>query len=517
MAIYSLSTSSIKRGNGRSAVAAAAYRAGSEIVNERTGMIHDYTRKSGVEHVEIFTRKGIPAPDMSGLWNAAEAAEKRKDGRTAREVLVALPAELDADQRLALARELTADLVDRYGVAAQLAVHAPDRGGDQRNHHAHVLLTTRTYGHDGLGKKGQLEWSGTQCRKAGVIKPADELKMLRERWADMQNRALKRAAVVARVDHRSLADQSVDRVPQIHIGPMGTEQMRRGTPEQSERAMTNLAIIDGNQEVAELRQQVAFEKAEQHVEQKHQLQIRAEMRALYSTQQRLYDEREAREEAEWKNWLERPEVCSATGRIYTEAAVDACIQRERALLENQPPAPPAPWPPVHDPEVEMIKRAAAKPAAAPAKPSPMAKTVVDVPDEVQMATERVVDIDEDTVAEWYAERKRALPESESRPPAPPEPTFDAQKRAFEIIRMPTADERAEALREVMFDLDMFDALQQALETLMTGLTGEFLPEGERLRSELLSFDEGSAKRSPPERDQEELVQAPRNGSEGPGF
>ena len=125
MALYSLSTSAISRKAGRSAVTAAAYRAGVELVDERTGVVHDYTRKRGVEHVELMVPEGITLDSPSALWNAAEAAEKRKDGRPAREILVALPAELDADQRTVLAREITRDLVDRYGVAAQLAIHAP--------------------------------------------------------------------------------------------------------------------------------------------------------------------------------------------------------------------------------------------------------------------------------------------------------------------------------------------------------------------------------------------------------
>ena len=343
MALYSLSVKPISRKDGRSATASAAYRAASEIVDERTGLVHDYTRKRGVEHVELFAQAGITLDDPASLWNAAESAEKRKDGRTAREVLVALPAELDADQRTALAREMTRELVERYGVAAQLAIHAPDKAGDQRNHHAHILLTTRRYNHDGLGAKSQLEWSATQCKKHKVAKPQGELKALRERWADMQNAALKRADCVARVDHRSLAAQGIDRAPEVHQGGYATDMIRQGTPEQSDRAMLNLSIIDTNVEVQSLRvrldteravqewteitpvtprlttpelpdpvpspaadaelaltQQSArmdvLERVEQHIGHKHQLQIRADLRSLERAQQRV-QQRQA-EEAE---------------------------------------------------------------------------------------------------------------------------------------------------------------------------------------------------------------------------
>lgn len=521
MALFTLQTSSIKRGKGRSAIAAAAYRAGAEIVHERRDLVHDYTRKRGVEHVEVFTRQGIPAPDISELWNAAEAAEKRKDARTAREVLVALPAELDGSQRLALAREVSADLAERYGVAAQLAVHAPDAGGDQRNYHAHILLTTRAYGHDGLGKKAQLEWSGTQCRKYGVAKPADELYGMRERWSAMQNEALERANIAARVDHRSLVEQGIDRAPQIHVGNYGTQMIRAGTPEESERASLNLEIIDTNREVQHLRDRLDAERAiaewsevapapatgasipddpapapgvddqltlarqslwqdaEDHIGQRHWLQIRADRRSLARTQQRLDEEREERE---WAEWISQPGVCSATGRLYTENAVDVCIQRERALPQNQPPPGGMTFEEIAE---KLEKKAQPKPQAP--EPAP-AKSKAPEP-------------------------APAKPEPK---PTPAPPAFDAEARAREVIQMDSPDERAGALREVMSDLDMFEALQQALEPFMIGLTGELLPEGERLRAELLPPDEDFAQ-SAPERDQEEPVPAPRSGPDGPGL
>ncbi|WP_280564981.1 MULTISPECIES: MobQ family relaxase [unclassified Chromohalobacter] len=246
MAIYSLSTKPMNRKGGRSAVAAAAYRSGGELADERTGVVHDYTRKRGVEHDEIVTRDGVPGPERESLWNQAEAAEKRKDARVAREYVVALPHELDADQRLALARELAGELSERYGVAVDLAVHAPDRDGDERNHHAHLLATTRAYGHDGLGDKAAIEWSDQKRREAGLDRGADEVKAIRQRWEGMANDALERAQVAERIDCRSLADQGINRVPQIHVGPMGTEMERRGVPEQSDRASLNLEIQAAN-------------------------------------------------------------------------------------------------------------------------------------------------------------------------------------------------------------------------------------------------------------------------------
>ena len=128
MAIYHLSMKPISRGSGRSAVAAAAYRAAEVLENERDGLVHDFTRRSGVEHAEIVLPAGVAADwarDRSALWNAAEAAEKRKDARVAREIEVALPHELD---RRAAARSdagFARELADRYGVAVDFAIHSP--------------------------------------------------------------------------------------------------------------------------------------------------------------------------------------------------------------------------------------------------------------------------------------------------------------------------------------------------------------------------------------------------------
>ena len=102
MAIFHLSVKTISRSAGRSATAAIAYRTGSRIVDERTGIIHDYTRKSGVEHSEIFLPQNSPdwASNRETLWNAVEQKENRRNSTVAREFELAFPAELDGKQRL---------------------------------------------------------------------------------------------------------------------------------------------------------------------------------------------------------------------------------------------------------------------------------------------------------------------------------------------------------------------------------------------------------------------------------
>ena len=146
MAIYHCVTKPLARSSGRSAVAAAAYRSADRLLDERQGIEHDYTRRSGVEYTELVLPESAGAWSRATLWNAAEMAEKRKDARTAREWEIALPAELGAAQRRELAVRFARGLATKYGCAVDVAVHAPDREGDQRNWHAHLLATTRKGG-----------------------------------------------------------------------------------------------------------------------------------------------------------------------------------------------------------------------------------------------------------------------------------------------------------------------------------------------------------------------------------
>jgi hypothetical protein len=193
-----LDVSTISRAAGRSAVAAAAYRAGTMLVDARTGIEHDYRRKRGVVETFIAAPDGCDwITDRKTLWDAAEAAESRKNSVVAREWLVALPDALDAPQRASLARALAVELVTRFGVAVDVAVHAPSKQGDQRNHHAHLLTTTRTAGPEGLGDKTRI----LDAAKTG----GPEIEAMRAWWAGTVNDALAAAQSAARIDHRRKA------------------------------------------------------------------------------------------------------------------------------------------------------------------------------------------------------------------------------------------------------------------------------------------------------------------------
>jgi len=219
MAIYIFVAKIRSRSKGQSAPAGAAYISGERILDERTGLVHDFRRRrDGVAHAEILVPEGAPvwATDRARLWNAVEKAEKRSDAQLNRELVLNLPHELSPAQRVDLLRAfLTTEFVAK-GMVADFAIHLPDRKGDQRNHHAHVMLTMRVVTRHGFGKKQRLWNEGA------------ELARWRKRWADHVNEALERAGLQQRVDDRSLAARGIDTEPEPKIGPIATEMERRG-------------------------------------------------------------------------------------------------------------------------------------------------------------------------------------------------------------------------------------------------------------------------------------------------
>lgn len=251
MAIYHLAMKPISRASGRSAVAAAAYRASQKLTNERDGQTHDFTARRGVEHTEIVLPEGVEAEwaqDRSTLWNAAEFAEARKDARVAREVEVALPHELTPEQRLALTREFARGLADRYGVAVDFAIHSPHGDTDVRNHHAHILLTTRKVEREGLGEKSEMELENKRLMALGLPTSHDQLRDIRLDWEDRANRHLALAGHDLRIDHRSHQACGLEIEPTQHMGVHATQMDRRGKSvvrarQDEEQAQRNARLI----------------------------------------------------------------------------------------------------------------------------------------------------------------------------------------------------------------------------------------------------------------------------------
>jgi hypothetical protein len=252
MATYHLSAKPISRSAGRSATAAAAYRAGAEITDERTGQVHDYTKKSGVLFTKIVLPVGDTA-DRAAFWNGIEAHHKRGDAVLAREVEVSLPTELTPEQRQALAVGFARELADRYGVAADLALHAPRTVTDKElaanpdmhhetdvigrrhngNWHAHIMLSACHVSPTGeLGKKA-VELDPIHCQRAKIENMADRERV---RWEQLANGALERAGHSQRIDHRSHAERGIAKAPSKHLGPTAAGFERR-TGEKSNKRL----------------------------------------------------------------------------------------------------------------------------------------------------------------------------------------------------------------------------------------------------------------------------------------
>ncbi len=236
MAIFHLSVKVISRASGRSAVAASAYRAAERLHDERLDRDHDFTNKDGVVHSEVMLPEGAPPEfaDREKLWNAVEAAEKRKDAQLSREVEFAIPRELNKSQGIALARDFVkAEFVDK-GMIADLNVHWDIGKDGLAKPHAHVMLTMREVGKDGFGAKVR-DWN-----------KAELVEQWRERWAEHVNQRLAELDIDARVDHRTLEAQGIALEPQDKIGPAASRIGGRGL--EAERIEEHRAIAQRNGE-----------------------------------------------------------------------------------------------------------------------------------------------------------------------------------------------------------------------------------------------------------------------------
>ncbi|RJG55869.1 Ti-type conjugative transfer relaxase TraA [Sphingobium terrigena] len=236
MAIYHFSVQVIGRASGRSAVAAAAYRAAERLHDERLDRDHDFTNKSGVVHSEILLPEGAPErfADREKLWNEVEATEKRKDAQLAREVEFAIPREMNQAQGIELAQDFVRAEFVASGMIADLNVHWDVGADGQAKPHAHVMLTMREVDEDGFGAK-ERDWNRTEL-----------VEQWRERWADHVNERLAALDIDARIDHRSLEAQGIELEPQDKIGSAAQRMGERGL--ESERIEDHRAIAQRNGE-----------------------------------------------------------------------------------------------------------------------------------------------------------------------------------------------------------------------------------------------------------------------------
>lgn len=249
MASYHFSAQVVKRSEGRSVVAMAAYRAGEKLRDEHRGLDADYSRRRGVVHAEIVAPEGSAdwLRDREKLWNGVEKSEVRRDAQLAREINMALPCELTDGQRLALVREFVSAQFVSLGMVADFAIHAPvaEKGDDPRNFHAHVLLTLRQAGGGGLRRVKTREWNSDAM-----------LVRWRSAWAEHQNKVLRERGHRVMVDHRRLGVQKaeavarrepglaavLDRAAEIHVGPKARKAHVARAPQSREREVGPVRI-----------------------------------------------------------------------------------------------------------------------------------------------------------------------------------------------------------------------------------------------------------------------------------
>ena len=268
MAIYHLSIKIISRGKGRSAVAAAAYRAAEIIQSEYNGVTHDYTRKGGVVHTEILLPEYAPEEysNRSVLWNAVEMSERNSNAQLAREVEISLPMELTREQNIPLACEyVQRNFVDK-GMCADVCIH--DKGDG--NPHAHVMLTLRPFNEDGTwaakskkeyilddnGERILLKSGAYKTRKICTVDWNEQTKAeeWRAAWADTVNRVLEQNSIAGHIDHRSYERQGIEQIPTVHLGVASHQMEKRGI--RTERGNINREIAVTNQQMGQLRARI---------------------------------------------------------------------------------------------------------------------------------------------------------------------------------------------------------------------------------------------------------------------
>ncbi|MGI6766540.1 MAG: MobQ family relaxase [Lentihominibacter sp.] len=259
---FHFSVSIISRGKGKSAVASAAYIAGEKIKNEWDGVTHDYTKKQGVIHKEIFLPDHAPKEftDRTTLWNSVELFEKNANAQLARNFIIALPKELSLEENKKLITEFIQDNFVDEGMIADLAIHDESQDGNN-NIHAHIMTIVRPLNEDGTwGQKSKKEYmlnengekilgknGKPKTRKVELTNwnDRDNVEKWRESFSNLCNRYLQENEIDKRVDHRSFKRQAVKQIPTIHLGAAASALERKGI--RTEKGDINREIKKQNQ------------------------------------------------------------------------------------------------------------------------------------------------------------------------------------------------------------------------------------------------------------------------------
>jgi len=366
LAIYHFSASMIKRSNGRSSTAAAAYRAGEKLHDERQGITHDYTRKSGVHKSFIMTPEHCEKQfSREELWNNVEAAEQRKDAQVAREIDIALPVELSHEMKEKLVANFVQKELVSKGMIADVAFH----DFESHNPHCHIMLTTREVSKDGEFGKKERSWNDKNL-----------LKDQRLKWELYANKALEIEGQKARIDHRSHEDRKLETVPQIHLGPKANQAKKENPDTKHPRVESWRGIEQLNAKIIELgktQREIENLKAQRNIRSLIEEPTQKDLKAPYSiavqdwgknNYQPFLELKEKREQLEkqakqvragiqklesshkdktwWQRFKTRKEHKSELGRMNSELMeigndTRSAFQQEKAMFKGLPENPDA--------------------------------------------------------------------------------------------------------------------------------------------------------------------------------
>lgn len=229
MAIYTMQIKTVSRGSGHSATAKIAYNCRDKITDLRTGEIHKYDSKKmslDLIHSEItYKDLTLDKKDRSEIWNNAELAENRKDSRTAREYVIALPKELSTEQNIELVRDFAMGLTAKFNNVADWAIHNEKDGNG--NIHAHILTTTREFNPETkqLGERTSIEWNNTKCQANNVPVTQEQIKTVRKDWETIQNKHLAMAGLDLAVSCERKEDRETVKK---HLGKEAVALERQG-------------------------------------------------------------------------------------------------------------------------------------------------------------------------------------------------------------------------------------------------------------------------------------------------
>lgn len=287
----------VSRSSGHSATAKIAYNCRDKITDMRTGEIHKYNSakmSKDLVYSEItYKDLTLDKKERSEIWNNAELAENRKDSRTAREYVVALPKELSTEQNIELVREFATRLTTKFSNVADWAIHNEKDGNG--NIHAHILTTTREFNLESkqLGERTSIEWNNTKCQKNNVPVTQEQIKDIRKDWETIQNKHLAMAGLDLAVSCERKEDRETVKK---HLGKEAVALERQGVETElcnHNRTIDNVLQLerqiysDGNNLARERAELERLELQKQDIERQQRIDEQLKQQLELARQQEL--------------------------------------------------------------------------------------------------------------------------------------------------------------------------------------------------------------------------------------